>query len=232
LRGASRLVRQTVGEVRVDLAFAQNAAAIGRDAIEVEGAGAIDRQERAEHSCNQDGAALMWLHRSFQDVNVGRSRLPQTSRLVDAAERIAKSAPAPGGTAELLRKLAEQAAPGEIAARTGNLAADYTGVGEVLKHRHDVGEGLVKGEDVDVHRLIESGVNAVQECVCRFMSDNVVRQAGEDERPWSVVGVLYPDRKIAEQQCLLVGAVVGVPVAQGVRVDTQPPNKLIATMVF
>ena len=98
----------------------------------------------------------------------------------------------------------------------------------MLEERDDVGERLVEGVDVAVRRLVEARVNAVEKGVRRLVGDDVVREAGEDDRPRRVVLVLRGDREVAEEQRLLRGRVVGVAVTERVRVDAQPPHELLA----
>ena len=95
----------------------------------------------------------------------------------------------------------------------------------MLEQRDDVGEGLVEGEHVGVARLDEAPVHAVEQRVRRLVRDDVVREAGEDEcRRAGCCAGSAGAREVAEQQRLLLRAVVGVGLAQGVRVDAQPPD--------
>ena len=61
----------------------------------------------------------------------------------------------------------------------------------------------------------------------RLVRHDVVRQGREHQRARRIEGVLGRDREVAKQQCLLRRAVVGVSVAQRVRVDPQPAHELI-----
>ena len=162
----------------------------------------------------------------FQRVRVRPSRLPRAGALVPPAQGVAQRRAAAGGPAELLRELREQALGVQVAARPADLALQHRRVREVLEERHDVGERLVECVDVRVARLVESRVDAVEEGVRHLVRDDVVRQAGEDERPRDVMDVLGRDGEISEQQRLLLRAVVGVPVPQRVWVDAQSPHEL------
>ena len=104
--------------------------------------------------------------------------------------------------------------------------AEHAGIREVLEQRHDVGEGLVERQHVGVDRLVEARMHSVEQRMGGLVGDDVVRQAGEDERAGGVVGVLDADREVAEQQRLLGRAVVGVAVAHGVGVDAQPADEV------
>ena len=161
-----------------------------------------------------------------QRVRVRLARFPRPVSLVPPAQGVAQRRAAAGGPAELLRELREQALAVQVAARPADLALQHRRVGEVLEERHDVGERLMECVDVRVGRLVEARVDAVEQRVRHLVRDDVVRQAREDERPRGVVGVLRRDREIAEQQRLLLRAVVGVAVAERVRVDAQPPHEL------
>ena len=58
----------------------------------------------------------------------------------------------------------------------------------------------------------------------RLMCDDVMRQAGEHRCARRVLAVLRLGREVAEQQRLLLRAVVGVLLAQRVRIDAQARN--------
>ncbi len=68
-----------------------------------------------------------------------------------------------------------------------DLALEHRRVGEVLEERDDVGERLVEGVHVGVGRLVEARMHAVEQRVRGLVRDDVVRQAGEDERARGVV---------------------------------------------
>ena len=56
----------------------------------------------------------------------------------------------------------------------------------MLKQGHDIGERLVKGQNVRIARLDEPMVHAVEQRVCRLVGDDVVRQARENRSTWQV----------------------------------------------
>jgi imidazolonepropionase-like amidohydrolase len=141
--------------------------------------------------------------------------------------RGAQGAAAPARLPELLGQLSQQVLAGQVAAGAGDLVAQHAGIGKVLKERDQVGERLVKRQHVGVHGLVEAGVHAVQQRVRDLVGDDVMRKAGEHQGARRVAGVFDADRKVAEQERLLFRAVVRVAVAQGVRVDAQPPHELL-----
>jgi hypothetical protein len=96
----------------------------------------------------------------------------------------------------------------------------------MLKQRNEVGESLVKGLHVRIARLGEARMNAVEQGVRDLVRHDVVRQAGEHRVARRIVGVLAEHGKIAEQQRLLVGTVIGVLIAQRMRIDPQPADEL------
>src|SRR6185437_12647466 len=62
----------------------------------------------------------------------------------------------------------------------------------------------------------------------RFVGDDVMTETGEDYG----VGHLYGDlrrlrRKISEEQCLLLRAVIGVRIPEGMWIDTKTPDEVI-----
>ena len=162
--------------------------------------------------------------RSCVVVRIGLARLPlrrSSSTLPIALAQRAVAARSPGRTAA-------RAAPSRFwLARSPRVCAIWcrstSGKREVLEQRDDVGERLVEGEHVGVARLDEAAVHAVEQRVRRLVRDDVVRQAGEDQRrPACSSGRRPPAREVAEQQRLLLRAVVGVRLAQRVRIDAQP----------
>ena len=105
----ARLVGQPVRQVRWQVAGAEHAGALGRDAIEVRRPRAVDLQECAEHRRDQDGAAVVRLEFDIQRVHVGLVRAPFSGRRIDRRPgRRAAPLPRPERLAELLRELAEQ----------------------------------------------------------------------------------------------------------------------------
>src|SRR5438034_10439411 len=110
----------------------------------------------------------------------------------------------------------------QVAMRPVELKAQQFREGEVLKDRYDIGEGLVKSRHIDVCLLLIITVNAVEQCMGRFVRDDVVRKTSKHQL--SAVGYTA-GWEISEQQCSLFRAVICVRLAQRVRVETQAPHK-------
>ncbi len=91
---------------------------------------------------------------------------------------------------------------------------------------HEIGERLVEGRHVGVAVVLEEAVQAVEQGVRRLVRDHVLRQAGEDQPPRQVLArVGEAGREVAEEQRLLLRAVVGVGLAKGVGIDPQPIDR-------
>ena len=65
----------------------------------------------------------------------------------------------------------------EIPACSGYLVTQNLRVGEVLKQRDEIGEGLVKGQHVTVVGFEKVALHAVENGMRGFVRDDVVRQA-------------------------------------------------------
>ncbi len=132
------------------------------------------------------------------------------------------------GPAELSSELAEQALLRvDVATCPGDLMPKNLAEREVLKQRHDVGECLVKGEHVGIGRTIEAAVHAVEQGVRGFVGDDVVRQAGEHHAAGHVVtGIIGRRGEIPEEKRLLRRAEIGVRLAQGMWIDSQPSDEV------
>ena len=140
----------------------------------------------------------------------------------DRAERIAQSRAPSGGPAELDGELSQHVFGAEIAARSRDLMPQDLGVGEVLKEGDEIGERLVKGQDVAISRLEKVALHTVEDCVRGLVGDDVVRQARERHAARHAIGGrLGTRREVAEKQRLLVPVIIGVLLAERVRVDAQ-----------
>ena len=159
--------------------------------------------------------------RLLQHGRIGLDRLPLALRVL-LTEIVAQRVAAAGRARELLRELAQHAFAREVAAGARDLVAQHARIGEVLEQRDDVGERLVEGEHILIHRLVEARVHAVEQRVRGLVRDDVVRQASEYGRAGRVPAVFRRGLEIAEQQRLLLRAVIGVLLAQRVRIDAQP----------
>ena len=94
---------------------------------------------------------------------------------------------------------------------------------EVLEDGDDVGERLVEGDHVRIARVEHAAMHAVEDRVRHLVRDDVVREAGEDDAAGKLVArVGRRGVEVAEQQRRLRRRVVGVLLAQGVRIDAQP----------
>ncbi len=227
--GLGGLLRQPSDQIRVDLPRSEHAAPPGGDAQQIDDARLVDAQEGIEHRGDQDRPAGVGFTGAVDLLRVGLLRPPFPGRSVDLAQGIPQRAPPPDRLAELLGELGEQVLFRQIAAGLGDLVAQHLGVGEVLEERHDVGEGLVEGQDVDVARLDEAPVHAVQQGVGRLVGDDVMGEAGEDRAAGEdALGAGRRGGKVAEQERLLDGAVVGVGLAQRMGVDAQAAHELVA----
>ena len=92
----------------------------------------------------------------------------------------------------------------------------------MLEQRNDVGECLVERRHIRIGRFLETPVQPVEQRMRHFVGDDVAGQAGEDRRAWRRgVAITAVCREIAEQQRLLVRAVIGVVGSQRVRIDAQ-----------
>lgn len=89
--------------------------------------------------------------------------------------------------------------------------AQHLGQREVLEKCDEVGERLVKGEDVRITRFAEAPVHAVEQCVRHLVRNNVVRQASEHREARQVAtNIGHRGWKISEQYCLFLWTVVSV----------------------
>ena len=139
---------------------------------------------------------------------------------------------APGGLTKLLGELAEQVLTPQIAARLAELMAQYLREGKMLEERDNVGKRFVERQHVPVARLDEARVQPVQQRVRGLVSDHVVRKAGEHHAAGKVTSRIgRRGGEIAEQQRLPFGAVVGIRLAQGMRINAETGHVLLALPV-
>ena len=120
--------------------------------------------------------------------------------------------------------------------RVANRIAHHLFVTETLENRDQVGERFMESDDVDAAWSGEFGAQPVKQCVCDFMGDNVVRQAGEYKSAGKryVSGILVC-QVIAEAQLSSSLIIIGVGLLQSVRADdelsfssTGPPGEMAA----
>src|SRR5579864_3333860 len=87
----------------------------------------------------------------------------------------------------------------------------------MLEDRDDVGKALMKCRYVDVCLLLVEAVQPIEQSVRGLVRNYVMRQASENH-----VSAIGRGREVAEKQRPLSRAVVGVGLAQRVRVEPQP----------
>src|SRR6478672_7366686 len=102
----------------------------------------------------------------------------------------------------------------------------HLGKTEVLKERDDIGERFMKGERVRICRLQKFRKNRIEQCVRRFMRDDVMRQTGEDHSAWKLRAPRLGGRwKVTKEQRLFLRTVIGVSATKGMRINAQSPNE-------
>jgi len=145
------------------------------------------------------------------------------------AERVAQGLVSPGCLSELHGELREQGAATEVPACSGDLVAQDFGVGEVLQEGDDIGERFMEGVDIRVGGFGEVDMHPVQNGVGHFMSDDVVGETGKDHATGiGVSGVGVFGGEVAKEDRPFLRRVVGVPGAEGMRVEAETLDKLIA----
>ncbi len=206
--------RQAVDEVGVQGALGEDAGAARGETDQIAGPPGHDGEEGLVDGEDQDRAAVVHL------LRVGVAERPH-GRVDIVAQRPA----AADAFAELLRQAPEEPGRRQVAPGPGDLESHQLGHGEMLEQGHDVGEGLVEGRDVRVRGLLEAAMQAVQQGMGHLVGDDVGGQAGEHHGARRR-GVPVPRarREIAEQQGLLVGAVIGIVGSERVRIDPEAPD--------
>ena len=225
LREPHRFLGEPLREIGMDLALRQLARAAGGDPAQVRHAGRIHLDECVEHRRDEDRAPLVRLEGLTEDRRVGSHALAVLESAEPVAERVAIARCA----CELRGQFRQQAVGCEIAARALDLIEQKSRHREVLEDGDDVGEGLVEGDHVDVGGLEHAAVHAVEDRVRHLVGDDVVRQAAEDDAARQLVARIGRRRvEVAEQQRGFRWGVVGVLLAQRVRVDAQPLHVAVA----
>jgi hypothetical protein len=96
---------------------------------------------------------------------------------------------------------------------------------EMSKQRGEVGEGLVKCGDVRIRLLGEVLTEPVNDCVRRFMHDDVMRKAREDDLSREVAPRVGRARaEVPEQDAVCFGAIKSVRQHHRMREDVQGAN--------
>ena len=86
----------------------------------------------------------------------------------------------------------------------------------------------MQSQNIHIGRLHEPGVEAVYQGMSSLVGHNVMRETGEDRLPWHVLTVLCGRcRKIAKQERLFCGAVVGIGFPQCMRIDSETLHVLL-----
>src|SRR5262249_53541045 len=130
-------------------------------------------------------------------------------------------------------ELGEQVLATKVAAGPGDLVAQGFGHGEMLEERDDVSESLVEGENVSVGRFAEAAVESIGQCGGSVGGAGIMGQATEDDLPGEVIAsILFGGAEVTEQEGFFIRAVERVGLAQGVRVDAQPLDKLFLQAVL
>ena len=227
-----RLAGEPAHQIGADAAFGQHAGAIGRDAQQVARPEGVDPLEGVEDRRDQHRPSIVGFDVGGVVGRARRQRLPAPLG-VDRPDHVAQRAAVPfQRLAELRRQLAENE-PLPIQAPGGGVqpVLDQFAKREALEQRHDVGEALMERRHVGVGVLDVARMNRVENRVRRLVGDDVRAQAGEDE-PARIVGALelIGGGEVAEQEGDLVGIVIGVGVAQRVRMDAEPLDVVVAPL--
>ena len=156
-----------------------------------------------------------------QRSGIGFLALPHLA--LPVADGVAQGAAHAGGMTKLSGQLAQQRLVAEEVSLGGcDLVAQDLGKGEVLQQRHDVGEAFMEGEHIGIGGIDELAMHAVEQGVRGLVGDDVLRKAGEDHAARQLfAGVVVVGVEVAEQQRDFLGRVVGIGLAQGVRIDAQ-----------
>lgn len=190
--------------------------AAGEQAHQVRSALLVDGHEGIEYRRYQDRAALVRLGERGQAHGVGQLVA------VLVVDRLAQRRVASGSLAELARQPGQPGAFRESAAARFQLAGDDFRQGEMHHQRDDVGERLVEGQAVDAGGFDVAPVQAVEDRVGGFVGDDVVGQRGEHPAARQVhPRIAQRGLEVAEQQRLLARAVIGIGLAQRMRIDAQ-----------
>ena len=219
--------RQTPDQIRADAPFGQDARAAGGDSEKVARAVPVDPLEGVEDGGDENGAAVVRLDVVDVVGGAGLERHPLVL-LVPPADHAAQRAAIPlERFAELRRELAEHRIAVNPSPARRELVLDELAEREALQQRDDIGKALVERGDVGIGVLEVTVMDRVQNRVRHLVRDDVRAQAREDEAAGIVCALrAIGRREVAEEQRRLVGIVVGVGVADRVRVDAQPLHVL------
>ena len=114
----------------------------------------------------------------------------------------------------------------KITLGVGDLIAQDLGKSEMLQQGYDVGKSLVKGEHIGIGGVDELAVHAVEQGVCSFVSDDVLRKTGEDRATRQLLaGIVIVSVEISEEESHFIGRIVGVGFAQGMGINAQLRDK-------
>jgi len=217
LRCLFRLPGKPRYEIWVDVPFREFAGAPCSKTVEVSRALTIDGEESIEHCRDEDRTALVRLCDLVYFLRLGR--------LADCASQCLGT---PDRLAELLGQLRQQVTMQQVSPGARHLETQHLRQGKVLEQRDDVGKSLMERENIRIARLGERAVHAVKQRMGSLVGDHIMGQAGEDDPARQMFGgISRRGLEIAEQEGLLLGAVVGVGLAQRMGVHAQLPHKLI-----
>ncbi|OPZ88025.1 MAG: hypothetical protein BWY76_00161 [bacterium ADurb.Bin429] len=128
--------------------------------------------------------------------------------------------------------LRQQALLRQVAACFGDLLAQHRRVGEMLEEGHQVGNGFVQRQHVDIRWLHKARVQAIHQRMGGLVSDNIVREAGERRAARQrQAGGDMRGGKVAEEERFLLWAVIRISLAQGMWVDSQVVDKLAVLLL-
>ena len=196
----------------------ENARSAGRDTAEVCDARLVDLGERVEHRANQDVATVVRLEDVLVGLWIGAARLPDAV-LVSLAQGVADAVGAADRLTELGGDGPERTRLMEVAAHLRDLRAQHVARPEMLKHRDEIGEGLVERHHVGIGAGVERDVHTHQQGV----GDSCAMTSCD-----SAVNTIVPKRRrlvgleVAEAQSDL-GIEIGVLTLHVVRADLQRP---------
>jgi hypothetical protein len=87
---------------------------------------------------------------------------------------VAQGAAAAHGSPELQGQTPEHRLGFQIAACPANLIFENFGNRKVLEERNDVGEGFVQSQNIEIGRLVEAAMHAIENRVGGFVRDDIV----------------------------------------------------------
>ena len=210
LRRARGLGGDPVGEIVLQLARGEPAAAAGGDPDQVADPRAVGCEEAVEHRRDQYGPAVV----RFADLVEQRG--------VRIVQRRAQRLALAGREAELPGELDQRGRFAQIAAAAADRLGDQLGKGKMLEQRDDIRKALVESRHVDIGGFEEVVPQPVDDRVSHFMRDDVVAQAGEDGLARNVGAGIFEIRvEIAEQDGVKLAVVKGVAAPEGVRQQPQ-----------